>query len=250
MGGNSFDNCRRLSSDEYRVWLEQFEIATRNRLTETSDYMIPYRLGNKSSYGDIDLVVFDVEALSQVIQDNYCVSDIRTVTLDERYNLHSRHIYTEDRVQIDLLIAMCQESMAFTRAYYSYGCANIFFDKIITAVSSIVAGHHGTFQLTYIGLKCTSNTFEVPDSVPTLRMDATTRLIYDPYYIFQLMDLNYDRYIANNFDDEFSLLDFFKESKYYVHVVFTSNSKFKRNCTRLESFRSLLEAGSLNMVTG
>ena len=56
MGGNTFDKTKRLQEDEY---LNNINNISNLNMVENVDFMYPFRLGNKKTHGDIDIILYD-----------------------------------------------------------------------------------------------------------------------------------------------------------------------------------------------
>lgn len=237
MGGQTFENTRSMTKEEYDDWLNNFKIKT--SLIEGVDYVMPFRLKNKTKYSDVDFIVYDTDKFTDDIHKFTVTKEEKKIMLFEgRFNSYSIHVLTEDNIQIDLLRPWAKESCEITRIYYSYSCANIFLKKLVSAREG--------FVLSYLGLLCIDNKCVLPSDSSIVKIESTTRLITSPKLLFDIIDLDYDRFVAG-FDDEYQLLEYFKTSKYYDKIHFINNSKFKHDCKRLESFNNLFIAGLLNM---
>lgn len=225
MGGSTFDNTKNISSDEYNKVLE---------LLDGYEFLSPFRLKNKESFNDIDFIVADTEPILEYFNNKNQVKEVKTIPLfEERFNLYSKHILTTDLIQIDLLKSWNKETMEFTRAYYSYSFANIFLKRLTTIAER-------NLKLSYLGVFCSSNKFNIPDNVNFIQIDNSTRLIIDCDFIFKLLDLDYDVY-KKGFNDEFELLEYFSKSKYFPEIKFKNNSKFKHDYSRLKPFANLVD---------
>ena len=234
MGGQTFDNTTSLSVENYVAFLKKIEDKI------TVNYLTPIRLSNKPSYSDIDFIVFDEESLINDIKTVVTIKEQKIIPLfGKSFNQYSKHILTDDNIQIDLLKPWNENSLEITRAYYSYSFANIFFTKIIDLIDA-------NLTLSYLGIICSSNKIKIPENVEFVQLDNSTRIILDVRYLFELMDLNYERFLTG-FADEFEFLNYLKTSKYYSQIEFRKNSKFGHNIKRLQPFRNLYENGLLNM---
>lgn len=241
MGGETFTSTTKLTKTQYDEWLEKFML--NDKLKINIDYMLPYRLGNKTSYSDIDIILFDENKIIEEISKTNKIKETKTIKLfDNRFECHSVHLLTEENIQIDLLKSWSSniESMNFTRIYYSYSCANIFFKKLVS-VANI------NYWLSHLGLMCYNNKQEITDDLNIIQIDSTTRLLINVDMLFEMIDLDKKRF-TEGFVDEYELLDYFKTSKYYNKISFIQNSKFRHNCKRLPSFNNLFINGLLNVV--
>lgn len=235
MGGQTFEKTKRLEENEYKCIIDNINILG---MIENIDYMYPMRLGNKKTHGDIDIILFDNEKFINLFGEKNKIKEIKIIKLfEERFGLYSQHILTDDLVQIDLLKSYCPESIEITRAYYSYSFANIFLKKITNIIDR-------NLKFSYLGILCSSNKFVIPKSVKYIQIDNSTRLIIDCDYIFTLLDLDYIKY-KQGFADEFELLDFFAQSKYFSQIKFKNNSGFKHDYFRLSPFANLV---NLNLI--
>lgn len=132
-----------------------------------------------------------------------------------------------------------QESMEITRAFFSYSFANIFLKRLMDLVDR-------NLKFSYLGVFCSSNKFDIPPNVKYIQIDNKTRLIIDCEYVFNLMDLNYSRFIEG-FDDEIELLKYLQTSKYFTQVKFRLNSKLKHDYTRFKSFANLVDLALIHV---
>lgn len=248
MGGETFDNTTTLSLEEYNSVMNKLEPNIKAK------YFLPFRLKNKTSFSDLDFIVYEENQLIEQIQlknNNVIITDTKIIPLfgNTFNNLYSKHLLVSvgnlKNIQVDLLRPWCEDSLEFTRAYFSYSCANIFFSKIIDILDR-------NLTLSYLGVICSSNKINIPNDVKHVRIvdtnnnNSTTRIIFDTKYIFKLMDLDYDIFV-NGFDDEFMLLEYLKTSKYYEQIQFSNNSKFRHNIKRLETFKNLVDNNLLNL---
>lgn len=244
MGGATFDKTNILDQEEYDN-LTNFVKHT--GLIENIDYIFPFRLGNKNTYGDIDFILSDIDKFIQLFETNetnednkYKIIEIKKIPLfEERFGLYSQHLLTSQLYQIDLNKSWNQESMEITRAFFSYSFANIFLKRLMDLVDR-------NLKFSYLGVFCSSNKFAIPPNVKYIQIDDRTKLIIDCEYIFNLMDLDYSRYVAG-FGDEMELLKYFQISKYFTQVKFKFNSKFKRDYTRLKPFANLVDLGLIEV---
>ena len=243
MGGQAFDQTKRLQQDEY-----DHKINNINNLgmIENVDYVYPFRLGNKTTHGDIDIILYDDEKFIDLFGKKNKIKEIKTIKLfEERFGLYSQHILTDDLVQIDLLKSYSQNSIEITRTYYSYSFANIFLKKLMNVFDR-------NLKFSYLGVLCSSNKFVIPKNIKYIQIDNNTRLIIDCDYVFTLLDLHYYRYKAG-FTDEFELFDFFSKSKYFSQIKFKNNSGFKHDYSRLKPFANLVNKNLIqveNFVLG
>lgn len=230
MGGNTFDQTKSLNKEEYELFIKTLNFC----------FLIPYRLKNKNNYSDIDLIVSETEEITNDINSIINIKDSKIIELDKDLNMYSKHLLTEDNIQIDLLRSYNDESMEITRVFFSYGFANIFLKKFISLV-------HRNMKLSYLGVMLNNNKFKLPNDVKFIQLSSSLRLIIDPVYIFNLIDLDYDRYLLG-FNDEFELLEYFKTSKLYELITFNRASKFNHDYKRIESFRNLVDNNLINII--
>lgn len=230
MGGQTFEETKRLEEDEYNTIINNINNLG---MLENIDLMYPYRLGNKKTHGDIDIILHDDAKFINLYEKKNKIKEIKTIPLfEERFGLYSKHILTNDLVQIDLLKSYSLESIEITRAYYSYSFANIFFKRLTNIIDR-------NLKFSYLGVLCSSNKFVIPDKVKYCQIDNNTRLIIDCDYIFSLLDLDYNRYKIG-FSNEFELLEYFSQSKYFSQIKFKNNSGFKHDYLRLKPFANLI----------
>jgi hypothetical protein len=235
MGGETFDHTISMDLESYTNILNKICQAI-----QFDNYLLPFRLANKKSYSDIDLIVYDPETIESDIKSALDIKSVKKINLfEQRFSesdiYYSKHLLTNENVQIDLLKAI---NIDFTRNYYSYGCANVFFKKMVQIANP-------EFKLSYLGLLCTNNKYDL-SNVSTINLDDKTRLITDSDYFFKLIDLDYERF-KNGFSDEFELYEYFLTSKYFSQIKFKLNSKFNHDYKRLESFRNLVDGGFINL---
>jgi len=238
MGGSTFDKTNILNQEEYNNLINYVK---QSELTENVDYICPFRLGNKNIYGDVDFILSNTDKFIQLFVSNkrddtnkYKIIETKKIPLfEERFGLYSQHLLTSQLYQIDLLKCWNQESMEITRAFFSYSFANIFLKRLMDLVDR-------NLKFSYLGVFCSSNKFIIPPNVKFIQIDDKTRLIIDCEYIFNLMDLNYSRYIEG-FGDEIELLKYLQTSKYFTQVKFKFNSKFKHDYARLKPFANLVD---------
>lgn len=235
MGGNSFKNTKRLNIDEYNMMIKKIN---QMDMIEGIEYIYPYRLDNKKTFGDIDIILSEPDKFISSFGDTNKIKEIKKIPLfEERFGLYSKHILTDTNIQIDLLMCWNKESIKITQIYYSYCFGNIFLKRLTDVVNR-------NLKFSYLGLLCTSNKFIIPQNIKYFQIDINTRLIVDCEYIFNTLDLNYQRY-QNGFENEFELLEYFSESKYFSQIHFKYNSKFKHDYSRLEPFANLV---NLNLI--
>ena len=230
MGGQTFVETKRLEETEYNIMINEINNLG---MLENIDFMYPFRLGNKKTHGDIDIILHDDNNFINIFGKKNKINEIKTIPLfEERFGLYSKHILTNDLVQIDLLKSYSMESIEITRAYYSYSFANIFLKRLTNIIDR-------NLKFSYLGVLCSSNKFIIPDKVKYCQIDNNTRLIVDCDYIFSLLDLDYNLYKIG-FDDEFELLEYFSQSKYFSQIKFKNNSGFKHDYLRLKPFANLI----------
>ena len=234
MGGKTFDNTNRLNLHDFNRITELIKVS------KYTNYLLPFRLGNKVSHGDYDLIVYETDKYMKLFEDINLVKEIKIIPLfEKRFGLCSKHILTTEQLQIDFLMPWSNESLEITRVFFSYSFANVFLKRFIDII-------HRNLQLSYLGVFCSSNKFKVPDDVKYIRIDKQTRLIIDCEYIFELIDLDYSEY-KKGFKNEIKLLEFFEKSKYYKQIVFKNVSKFKHDYSRLKPFKNLVDLGLIKV---
>ena len=239
MGGQTFDQTNKINYDDYEKINNYVKLICE---TENISYMLPFRLGNKITHGDFDIIIFDTDKFidSWKLIDDCLIKEIKTIPLfEEKFNLYSKHLLTEELFQIDLLKSWNTDSIEITRAFYSYSFANIFLKRFASLVDR-------NFKFSYLGLLCTNNKFVIPSGVKYIDVDQTTRLIIDTSYVFSLLDLSYEEF-TKGFANEIELLNYFKKSKYYEQIKFKFNSKFKHDYNRLEPFKNLVDSGLIEV---
>ena len=237
MGGQTFDETKTLTIDTYYQYISNI-----NKLKEQHNlnFEMPFRLKNKISHNDIDIILSDTDDFINKYKLIDEIQEIKTIPLfEERFNLYSKHILTKDLIQIDLLKSWNKDSIEITRAYYSYSFANIFLKRLATIVDR-------NFKFSYLGLLCSNNKFIIPQNIKFIQIDMKTRLIIDPFFVFELLDLDYVKYI-DGFDNEIILLEYFSRSKYFSQINFKNNSKFKHDYNRLKPFKNLVDASLINV---
>lgn len=233
MGGETFTHTIRLNDIQYNEFIEKIRTMG---VIEGHDYVFPFRLGNKNTYGDIDIILSDTDDFIEKFKKICTVNEIKTIPLyEEKYSMYSKHILTQQLVQIDLLKSWNIESIEITRAFYSYSITNIFLKRLATSVDK-------NFKFSYLGLFCTNTKYIIPPDVKQIQIDSNTRLIIDCDYVFKLIDLDYSIY-TNGFANEFELLEYLQKSKYYSKIKsFKLNSKFRHNYKRLAPFKNLVDS--------
>lgn len=167
MGGNTFENTSELSIEEY----ESFKnIINHLELVENKDYFLPFRLLNKNTFGDFDIIISEPDKFIDIYKKNNIIKELKIIPLfEERFNLYSKHILTDKNNQIDLLKSWNETSMEITCAYYSYSFANIFLKRLATIANR-------NLKFSFLGLFCSSNKFLIPDGVNYIKIDNKTRL--------------------------------------------------------------------------
>jgi len=236
MGGATFDKTNILDQEEYNNLIN---FVKQSGLIENTDFIFPFRLGNKNTYGDIDFILSDTDKFIQLFEANksnkYKIIETKKIPLfEERFGLYSLHLLTTELYQIDLLKSWNSSTIEITRAYYSYSFTNIFLKRLIDIVDR-------NLRFSYLGVFCSSNKFIIPEN-KFIQIDNRTRLIIDCKYVFELVDLDYSRFILG-FENEIELLKYFKTSKYYPQIKFKFNSKFKHDYSRLKPFANLVNSG-------
>ena len=234
MGGKTFDETKRLNLQEF------------NRITELikvsgyTDYLLPFRLENKVSHGDYDLIVYETDKYIKLFEDINLIKEIKIIPLfEKRFGLCSKHLLTTDQIQVDFLMPWSNESIEITRVFFSYSFANVFLKRFIDIIDR-------NLQLSFLGVFCSSNKFVIPENVKYVTIDKQTRLIIDCEYMFKLIDLDYSVY-KEGFKNEIKLLEFFEKSKYYEQIKFKNISKFKHDYTRLKPFKNLVDLGLIKV---
>lgn len=248
MGGNVFEETRRLDDNDYN---NITNLILNSDLQEGIDYLFLFRLSNKfsnkfgsNSYGDYDLIVSDTKKLVKLFNDNDLVLETKIIDLyKDRIDVYSEHILTKNLHQIDLLKSWVPESIEITRIFYSYSFANIFINRLI-----LIASKHlkHDFKFSALGIFCYSRKFVIPEGVKYVNIDEKLRLIIDCNFLFNMLDLNYDTFKIG-FKNEIKLLEFFEKSKYYKEIKFKNNSKFRRDCSRLKPFKNLFDLGLIKI---
>ncbi len=237
MGGLTFENTIKFNKEIYE---EIYNNINNMGQIESVDYMIPLRLENKKTFGDFDLITYDIEKIIEKFSSQYMIKEIKKIPLfEERFGMYSKHILTENLYQIDILGSWNQESMEITRAFFSYSFANIFLKRLTNLVDR-------NLKFSYLGLMCSSNKFAIPPETRFIQIDNKTKLIIDCDYVFGLLDLDYNRYKLG-FKDEFELLEYFSRSRYFSQIKFSSNSKFKHDYSRLKPFANLVDLGLIKV---
>ena len=237
MGGKTFENTITLSSDEYSKLIKSITLPIK------TIYLLPFRLGNKQTYSDIDFITPYPQAIIEEIMQIQNIVDTKTINLcknTQGFNTdqYSVHLLTNQNLQIDVLKSFNDNSLEITRAYYSYCFANVYFKQYIN-----LAGRN--YSLSHLGLICSSNKIIFPLNLNYKQINKTTRIVWDCCYIFNLMDLDYESF-TKGFADEFELLKYLKTSKYYSETIFISNSKFNHDIKRLIPFKNLHNNKMLN----
>ncbi len=232
MGGLTFENTKTINSNEYNEIIQ---------LLNNYDFLSPFRLGNKKTFNDIDLIVSNTEPIINLFHEMEQINEIKTIPLfDERFNLYSKHILTKNLIQIDLLKSWNTDSMEISRAYFSYSFANVFLKQLTNIVNR-------NFKFSYLGLLCSSNKIIIPLNIKFIQVDNCTRLIIDCDYVFKLLDLDYNIY-KSGFNDEVELLNYFSKSKYFSQIQFKNNSKFKHDYKRLKPFANLVDMNLIKLT--
>lgn len=230
MGGNTFDNTNRLNQTEFNDICEIIK--------ECDNYLLPFRLQNKNSHGDFDIIVSHTQPFIKLFET--LTTELKTIPIfEQRFDLYSQHILTCNNIQIDLLKCWNTESLEITRAYLSYSFANIFLKRLTDIVSR-------NLKFSFLGMMRFSNKFIIPKDVSTIQIEPKTILIIDCEYVFGLLDLNYSEFKAG-FKNEIKLLEFFEKSKYYSQIKFRNNSKFKHDYNRLKPFKNLVDLGLIKV---
>jgi len=300
MGGKTFDKTIQLNEIEYNNLILYIENLKHND-NYNLKYLTPFRLGNKNTFGDVDIILSDTELFIDLfsnIPNEYDIIETKTIPLLncdkyfknndldcdvlstkvnmshnniiickekqnqesfifnsnlnsiflKRFDTHtnkytftqySKHILTKHFYQIDLLKSWNVESMEITRAYFSYSFANIFLKQMVDIVDR-------NLTLSHIGILCSSNKYVLDKDIKFIQLDNGTRLIIDCEFLFNLVDLDYNRY-TKGFVDEIELLEYFSKSKYYPQIKFKSNSKFKHDYSRLKPFANLVNLGLIQV---
>ena len=231
MGGSTFDKTNRLDQNKFDE-ISEF-------ITVCNNYVLPFRLQNKNSHGDFDIIVSDTDPFIELFKNS--TQEIKRILLfKEKFNdMYSDHILTTDLYQIDLLKCWSAESLEITRAYSSYSFANIFLKRMTDIVSM-------NLKFSFLGIICSSNKFVIPNDVKIIQIDSRTKLIIDCEYVFGLLDLDYSIFVTG-FKNEIKLLEFFEKSKYYNQIKFRNCSKFRHDYNRLKPFKNLVDLGLIKV---
>jgi hypothetical protein len=126
MGGATFDKTNILDQEEYDNFTNYVK---QSGLVENIDYIFPFRLGNKNTYGDIDFILSDTDKFIQLFEanktnktdetDKYKIIETKKIPiLKEKFDLYSIHILTQQYYQIDLLKSLNAETMEISRAFF------------------------------------------------------------------------------------------------------------------------------------
>jgi len=245
MGGKTFiEQTRSLTLKEHDVIIET--------IFGDKQPCVPFRLKNKTNFNDIDIVEFEEDKLIELIRQ--AGVEIKTIKKIEsckgtKYENYSLNLLSTDNIQFDIIRPFNNSPSAkeFTRAFFSFGFANIFLRQLTTVVSSVSKAHEmkaqEDFKISYLGLFCYNNSLKLPSDC-TYTIDETTRLITDLQFLFSLIDLNLSRYVKG-FKDEFELLDYFKTSKFYPQVSFKVDNRFKHDIKRIAGFANLYHSNLL-----
>lgn len=247
MGGKVFENkTRSMSVDEY----EQKIALIRQRFVEGIDFLLPYRLGTKMSYNDIDLFVWNPEKFLELLND--ITQEVEKIDLCDG-EFSSYHILTVDHIQIDLLVALNQEGMELMRCYHSYTCSGVFFKKFITCDNTEenckMTSDKYPYKLGYNGIQITNKNILNELTGRGIKTYKTQKrlLIIDVQFLFELMGLDYLRF-TQGFFNEFDLLDYLKTSSQWHKVYFINNSSYRRDYVRLPTFKRLCDANLLRIL--
>lgn len=68
-----------------------------------SRFLLPYRLANKNNFSDIDLIVSETEDITDEISEILPVTETKIIPLDKDLEMYSKHLLTNEKIQIDLL---------------------------------------------------------------------------------------------------------------------------------------------------
>ena len=63
MGGQTFNDTKRLSYDEYKYQIDNIDNLG---MKVNIEFMYPFRLGNKQTHGDIDIILYDADKLDSI----------------------------------------------------------------------------------------------------------------------------------------------------------------------------------------
>lgn len=240
MGGKVFENTHSMSIDEYNGIINLIK----ERFKEGVDFLLPFRLKTKTYYNDVDLIIHDSQKFIDGLSD--ITSDIVRIDLCKG-EFFSYHILTTNNIQIDLLVALNAEGMELFRAYHSYSCSGVFFKRLVSGDNEINNKKNSStypFKLGYNGIIVTNRKIHL--DTKTYKTNEHI-LILDINFLFEIMNLNYDRFIEG-FNDEFELLEYLKTSKHWYRVYFINNSSYRRDYQRLSTFKNLCDSGFLNII--
>ena len=228
MGGKIFQESSCINFNEYQILISQLKLQFQ--------FQEPLRLSNKTVYSDIDLILkindinsFEIECKEIDIGSkrfhNTVYSDFK-----------SKH-FLFGSVQIDLLPCI---NFEFTRVFYSYEIANVFFKKLVTCWDKNI-------KMTSIGLIISSKKLIKEISVDSILLKNNNYLITDINFLFENLKLNKKRYFEG-FNDCIELLDYFKTSIYFDKIYFKDNASFRYECSRLLNLQKLVDLKLINVV--
>lgn len=215
MGGNVFKDCKRIESiDEYdRVFKNNTVLFDLNIFTR------PKSLGNKSSFGDLD-VICDEKAKSYIIKK----LNMENIPYNDNGNMVS--YLSEDSYQIDIIFVYI-EKIDYNIDYFSFADSSIIF-RVMFKDTDYKHSSHGLHYV--FGEKCNRKSIHLSDSYSCL---------------LHLMDLNPHKF-EDGFDDEEDFFEWVTSSSYFDASKFQDietmfNAKTRKNVKKRKMFMSFME---------
>lgn len=216
MGGNLFDNSKRIESideycDAYHKHCDLFE--------SVLDYTVPRSLGNKTSFGDLDILC-DMDNKRKVLLTlkNNNIPFIDTGKMIS--------YLSDDNHQIDIiLVPQCE--LSYARDYYSFGDISI----IMRVMLKGTGYKHSSKGLKYI----------IGSRTNKQAIDIHNRYIQT----LDFMNLNNLDFLTG-FENETELFEWVTKSKYFdaskfYDIEYMFNSKTRKNVKKRKMFMSFME---------
>ena len=223
--GNIYKNSRVLNQSEYNDIVKKYNFLENE---------LPLRLRDKKMYRDVD--VFSNNIPNDILKDSVNQQDIIIRSkIPLPGNMNSHHILSLDNIQFDILPFIGRE---YTRIFYSYEFANVFFKKMTTKANK-------NCKCTSFGIIVSSKSINL-EKYQHVLIFKNYRLVSDITFLFDLIKLNIDTFYAG-FDDRNTLLDYFKSSEYYDCISFQYNTSFIRDLNSLYNLKLLEQENKLKI---
>lgn len=201
MGGKALKNCttRRFDSAEYFVIAEKVVKILQDELTvpwHTREIEVVKSYRNKPSHGDLDVIVS-----SEHLPANWV--ELVTAAFNSKEVVRNGDVtsFEYDEFQVDVIMTN-PETFKEACHYFAYNDLGNLMGKLTRALG-VKYGHDGLWY-TYV------------DGTESI---GSIKLAYDPVVVFDLLGLDYTRWL-DGFDDLEDIFEYVATSKYFTPKVY------------------------------